>query len=184
MKVQLTTAWLLCVAFSVPQAYGALQCYVCDNCPDPYEGTSSQLLDCPLGDTTTTTQPPSGGDTTILTPPPLPTSDGQTPNPEVPTETPPTPATPVITPPSLPGRRKRQTPNAYRCFRIEHLNTVRRGCASFLGTNTDTCTSINGGVAPTECRICDWDGCNSAAGVRVSLFALLLAVVLSVVLKQ
>uniref|UniRef100_A0A182NUD4 Protein sleepless n=1 Tax=Anopheles dirus TaxID=7168 RepID=A0A182NUD4_9DIPT len=183
MKVKLATAWLLCVVFSVNQASGALQCYVCENCPDPYEAASSHYQACPLDDSTTTTQPPPGGDTTVLTPPPLPTSDGQTTT-EGPAGTPPTPETPVITPPTLPGRRKRQTPNGYRCFRIEHASTVRRGCAAFLGSDPDTCASVNGGVTPNNCRICDWDGCNSAAGVRVSLVALVLAVLAAVALKQ
>uniref|UniRef100_A0A182SLX8 Protein sleepless n=1 Tax=Anopheles maculatus TaxID=74869 RepID=A0A182SLX8_9DIPT len=186
MNTKLTATWLLLVAFTVNTAYAQLQCYVCDNCPDPFEGTSSQLQACPLSDSTTTTQTPPVGDTTILTPPPLPTggNPGDTTTAGVTTEAPPTPSTPVITPPPLPGRRKRQTATGYRCFRIEHSNTVRRGCAAYLGNQADTCSSVNGGTTPTDCTICDWDGCNSASGLRVSLFALLLAVLLSVVLKQ
>uniref|UniRef100_A0A182PPI3 Uncharacterized protein n=1 Tax=Anopheles epiroticus TaxID=199890 RepID=A0A182PPI3_9DIPT len=167
---------------------GQLQCYVCENCPDPFEGTSGQLQACPAGGSTTTQLP--GGDTTILTPPPLPTGDGgngqQTTTAPVTTttEAPPTPSTPIITPPPLPGRRKRQTATGYRCFRIIHSNTVRRGCAAFLGTEVETCQSVNGGTTPDECTLCDWDECNSAAGLRVSLVALLLAVLLSAVLQR
>uniref|UniRef100_A0A182K0L6 Protein sleepless n=1 Tax=Anopheles christyi TaxID=43041 RepID=A0A182K0L6_9DIPT len=188
MKLKLATTCLLLVAFTVNEARGQLQCYVCENCPDPFEGTSAQLQACPLSDSTTTTQLPTGGDTTILTPPPLPTGDGNgqpiTTTVAPSTEAPPTPSTPVITPPPLPGRRKRQTATGYRCFRIEHSNIVRRGCAAYLGNQADTCLSVNGGTTPAECTICDWEGCNSATGLRVSLFALLIAVLLSIVLKQ
>uniref|UniRef100_A0A182LSV8 Protein sleepless n=1 Tax=Anopheles culicifacies TaxID=139723 RepID=A0A182LSV8_9DIPT len=171
--------------------HGQLQCYVCNNCPDPFEGTSSQLQACPLSDSTTTTQMPPGGDTTLLTPPPLPTGGGPgetttttTTTTAVTNESPPTPSTPIITPPSLPGRRKRQVAVGHRCYRIQHSNTVRRGCAAYLGNEADTCTSVNGGAVPSECTLCDWDGCNSAAGLRVSLVALLLAVLLSIAMKQ
>lgn len=104
---------------------GQLRCYVCENCPDPFEGTSAQLQACPASESTTTTQMPPGGDTTILTPPPLPTGDGSgqqtTTTLAATTEAPPTPSTPVITPPPVVGRRKRQTAaTGYRCFRIEH----------------------------------------------------------------
>ncbi|XP_053676630.1 uncharacterized protein LOC128726826 [Anopheles nili] len=182
MKVNMAVTWLMAlVALSVDQAHGQLKCYVCDNCPDPYDG-SSQLRDCPDENPTPTPSPPPG-DTTVLTPPTFtpPGVGGETStNPS--SEQPPTP--PIITPPPFPGRRKRQTPNPYRCYRIEHSNNVRRGCVSFLGSNSDTCQSINGGVVPNDCRVCDWDGCNSATGLQVSLIALLLAVVLSSVLRQ
>ncbi|EAA12566.4 AGAP008116-PA [Anopheles gambiae str. PEST] len=190
MKLNLATTWLLLVAFTVNEVRGQLRCYVCENCPDPFEGTSAQLQACPASESTTTTQMPPGGDTTILTPPPLPTGDGSgqqqtTTTLAATTEAPPTPSTPVITPPPVVGRRKRQTAaTGYRCFRIEHSNTVRRGCAAYLGNQADTCLSVNGGTNPTDCTLCDWEGCNSATGLRVSLFALLLAVLLSVVLKQ
>ncbi|XP_053665906.1 uncharacterized protein LOC128715049 [Anopheles marshallii] len=184
MNAKLTATWLLLVVFTVNEAHGQLQCYVCDNCPDPFEGTASQLQACPLSDSVTTTQIPPGGDTTVLTPPPLPTGEGPGEITTIP-DTPPTPSTPEMTPPPLPGgRRKRQVATGYRCFWIEHANTVRRGCAAYLGNQAETCTSVNGGTVPGECKLCDWDGCNSAAGLRVSLVALLLAVVLSVMLKQ
>uniref|UniRef100_A0A182ISN6 Protein sleepless n=1 Tax=Anopheles atroparvus TaxID=41427 RepID=A0A182ISN6_ANOAO len=187
MKGKLAAAWLLLVVFAAREARGQLQCYVCENCPDPFDGSNFLQQSCPLdSDTTTTTIVPPPGETTILTPPPLPTNGEMTtitPAP-LPSETPPVPQTPVITPPPLPGRRKRQVPNGYRCYRIEHANVVRRGCASFLSTDTDTCQSVNGGTPPTACKICDWDGCNSAAGLRVSLFALLLATLLNALLKH
>ncbi|XP_049287600.1 uncharacterized protein LOC125766059 [Anopheles funestus] len=186
MNVKLSATWLLLLVFTVHKAHGQLRCYVCDNCPDPFEGTSSQLQSCPPSESTTTTQIPPGGDTTVLTPPPLPTGEGPgaTTTTEATTLAPPTPSTPEITPPPLPGGRRKRQASGYRCFRIEFSNTVRRGCAAFLGNDGDTCSSVNGGTAPSECTLCDWDECNSAAGLRVSLFALLLAVLLSVVLKQ
>ncbi|XP_035776488.1 uncharacterized protein LOC118458275 isoform X2 [Anopheles albimanus] len=149
-----------------------MQCYVCENCPDPFEGTAQQRQPCP---DSSVTPPP------ILTPPPLP---GETTTP--PTETPPTP--PVITPPTFPGRRRRREAatsyaSTHRCYRIEHNNIVRRGCVAFMNSQSDTCISVNGGDPPTDCRLCDWDGCNSASGLRVSLFVMLIAALLATLLR-
>ncbi|XP_058125117.1 uncharacterized proline-rich protein-like [Anopheles ziemanni] len=189
MRVKLGATFVLLVVLATREAHGQLRCFVCENCPDPFDGSAFPQQDCPLNpDTPTTTVAPPTGDTTILTPPPLPTNGEPeqttiTPAPP-PAETPPVPETPIITPPPVAGRRKRQVPNGYRCYRIEHASIVRRGCASFLNSDTETCQSVNGGLTPNDCHICDWDGCNSAAGLRVSLVALLLATLLSVLLKQ
>ncbi|ETN58881.1 hypothetical protein AND_009546 [Anopheles darlingi] len=174
----ISSCLLLVVLVLVDKAHGQMQCYVCEGCPDPFEGTAQQRQPCPDPATT----PPPGAETTtlILTPPPLP---GET-TAET-TETPPTP--PIITPPTIPGRRRREAATSFasthRCYRIEHNNIVRRGCVAYFNSQADTCMSVNGGVQPADCRLCDWDGCNSASGLRVSLFAMLIAALLATFLR-
>ncbi|XP_052864530.1 uncharacterized protein LOC128271132 [Anopheles cruzii] len=170
---------LLVVTLLTNEAHGQLQCYVCENCPDPFDSSAHSRQRCPPDAATTTTLAPGQTTTIILTPPPLPGVDTTT-------IVPPTP--PIVPNPPVVGRRRRQVDSnadSYRCYRIEHLGIVRRGCAAFINNAQDTCQSVNGGVIPTDCHVCDWDGCNgSAAGLRVSVMAVLLAALLTTLLRD
>ncbi|XP_058445874.1 uncharacterized protein LOC131427019 [Malaya genurostris] len=158
-----------------------LTCFQCENCPDPFD-TSVPQITCPVTDGTTTVAPPNT-DGPIITPPtvPLPTTTEIAPTPAPTTTTAPGPEGPIITPPPI-GRRKRQTQSLQRCFILTTTGT-RRGCTTFATDEATTCSNLNGGIPPAgQCRICDWNGCNSASGLTLSIATLLAALI--IVLKM
>ncbi|XP_053692256.1 salivary glue protein Sgs-3-like [Sabethes cyaneus] len=149
-----------------------LTCFVCNDCPDPFDTSAAQVA-CPTTDTTTTTSFPP----TVITPP----GEQTTLAPGVTTTTVAAPPTdgPILTPPPI-GRRKRQT-QTHQCFVRELPNlSIQRGCTVFDTDETTTCRNLNSGINPVGyCRVCNWAGCNSASGVTLSIVTLLTALLIA-----
>ncbi|KAL9706588.1 hypothetical protein quinque_010106 [Culex quinquefasciatus] len=186
---------LLLVGLAI-EGRAQLSCFVCENCPDPFDGAVHTQQMCPPpfptqpptlpGEVTTPLPPaPPGPGDPIITPPPLNPGPAPAPGPgPAPEPNPPAPAPgpgdPIITPPPI-GRRKRQVVTSHRCFVLTHGGVTRRGCTTHGNDHLATCRDLNQGVQPAECRVCDWAGCNSASGKTLSIVTLLAA--LAIVLK-
>ncbi|XP_055545453.1 spore coat protein SP65-like [Wyeomyia smithii] len=164
---------LLLVGLAI-EGRAQLTCFVCNDCPDPFE-TSATQFPCPATDTTTTLLPPP-----VITPPTTTLAPGETTTVgPVTTTTVATTGGPIITPPPV-GRRKRQTVT-HQCFILEVNNlSTQRGCTVFDTDEATTCRNLNGGVNPLgTCRVCNWSGCNSASGVTLSIATLLAALLVA-----
>ncbi|XP_055638354.1 uncharacterized protein LOC129776633 [Toxorhynchites rutilus septentrionalis] len=171
------------------QARAQLTCFVCENCPDPFDTSSNRQISCAEPPTPPVTPPGEGTTTTPVTP-------QTSPDPETPILTPPPVVTTsgpqraqseehdsVLSAPNPVGRWKRQSGNqiSHRCFLIVHNGVTRRGCVIHVNDQMETCRNANNGIQPSsDCRICDWSGCNTAGGLKLSIAALLTALLVTI----
>ncbi|XP_055600458.1 uncharacterized protein LOC129749509 [Uranotaenia lowii] len=193
---------LLLVGLAI-EGRAQLTCFVCENCPDPFNQNLFLQEQCPPPVPTIVT-PPNEGTTlppaptpsdpnapTMIPPPVLPPLNpgpGPAPAPPGPGPVPQPPEGPIITPPPV-GRKRRDTEAAvadieerqvgHRCFVLTHNGVTRRGCTTHGNDHLLTCRNLNGGIQPAECRVCDWAGCNNGNGLTVSIAALMAALLVA-----